>query len=70
MRIRPSAISGGKHRAPDEPSLSRIAGDRAYHMAGLGPEDIDLAEVHDPTSFCEIYQLEMLRFCPEGAGGR
>jgi acetyl-CoA acetyltransferase len=39
-------------------------------MAGLGPEDIDLAEVHDATSFCEIYQLEMLRFCPEGPGGR
>jgi len=39
-------------------------------MAGLGPEDIDVAEVHDATSFCEIYQCEMLRFCPEGKGGR
>jgi hypothetical protein len=26
--------------------------------------------VHDATSFCEIYQTEMLRFCSEGAGGR
>jgi acetyl-CoA acetyltransferase len=69
VRIRASAVSGGKHRAPDEPSLSRIAGDRAYEMAGVGPEDIGVAEVHDATSFCEIYQLEMLRFCSEGAGG-
>jgi acetyl-CoA acetyltransferase len=70
VRIRASAISGGKHRAPDEPSLSRIAADRAYEAAGLGPKDVDLAEVHDATSFCEIYQMEMLRFCAEGEGGR
>lgn len=70
VRIRASAVSGGKHRAPDEPSLSRVAGDRAYEMAQLGPEDVDVAEVHDATSFCELYQMEMLRFCPEGEGGR
>jgi acetyl-CoA acetyltransferase len=28
-----------------------------------------LAEVHDATSFCEIYQSEMLRFCEIGQGG-
>lgn len=70
VRIRASATSGGKYRAPDEPSLSRIAADRAYDMASLGPEDVALAEVHDATSFCELYQMEMLRFCSEGEGGR
>ena len=70
VRIRASAISGGKHRAADEPSLSRIAADRAYQTAGVSPQNIDVAEVHDATSFCEIYQVEMLRFCPEGEGGR
>jgi acetyl-CoA acetyltransferase len=35
----------------------------------VGPEDIDVAEVHDATSFCEVFQCEMLRFCPEGEGG-
>ena len=38
-------------------------------MAGLGPEDINVAEVHDATSFCEIYQSEMMGFCPIGEGG-
>ena len=60
----------GKYRKLDEPGLTRAASDKAYKMAGLGPEDIDVAEVHDATSFCEIYQCEMLRFCPEGEGGR
>ena len=38
-------------------------------MAGVKPHDIDVAEVHDATSFCEIYQAEMMGFCPIGEGG-
>jgi acetyl-CoA acetyltransferase len=70
VRIRASELSGGKYRRLDEPGLSRIAADKAYARAGLKPGDIQLAEVHDATSFCEIYQLEMLRLCPDGQGGR
>lgn len=69
VRIRALSITGGKYRGETEPGLSRAAADRAYKQAGLAPEDIDVAEVHDATSFCEIYQSEMLRFCPEGQGG-
>ena len=46
VRLRSIALSGGKYRSPDEPSLTRAAADRAYAAAGLGPEDIDVAEVH------------------------
>jgi acetyl-CoA acetyltransferase len=70
VRICTSELSGGKYRALDEPGLSRIAADKAYARSGLRPQDIDLVELHDATSFCEIYQLEMLRFCPDGQGGR
>ena len=69
VRIAAQALTGGKYRRVDEPGLSRIAADRAYAMAGIGPGDIDVAEVHDATSFSEIYQPEMLRFCGEGEGG-
>lgn len=69
VRVRASVVTGGKFRAADEPSLSRLAADRAYDMAQLGPEDVSLAEVHDATSFCELYQMEMLRFCAEGESG-
>jgi acetyl-CoA acetyltransferase len=70
VRVAGVGFSGGKYRKLDEPGLSRAAADKAYKMAGLGPEDIDVAEVHDATSFCEIYQCEMLRFCPDGEGGK
>lgn len=69
VAIRASVLTGGKSRDFDEPGLSRTAADRAYQMAGLKPSDIDVAEVHDATSFCEIYQVEMMGFCPIGQGG-
>ncbi|MBL8537944.1 MAG: thiolase family protein [Hyphomonadaceae bacterium] len=41
----------------------------AYERAGVGPSDIDLAEVHDATSFGEIFMTELLGFCALGSGG-
>lgn len=69
VKVRASELAGGKYRDPDEPGLSKIAADKAYAAAGIAPGDIDVAEVHDAASFCEIYQAEMLGFCPVGEGG-
>ena len=69
VKVRASVLTSGKYRDLDEPSLSKVAADRAYAMAGVTPKQIDVAEVHDATSFCEIYQAEMLGFCPIGEGG-
>lgn len=64
-----SALAGGKFRMPGEVGLTRVAADKAYASAGITPADVDFAEVHDATSFCEVYQSEMLRFCELGQGG-
>ena len=69
VRIAATSFTGGKYRSVDEPGLSRIAAQKAYASSGLEPGDVDVAEVHDATSFCEIYQSEMLGFCDEGEGG-
>jgi acetyl-CoA acetyltransferase len=69
LKVCASVLSSGMHRSINEPSLSKWAADRAYQMAGVGPLDIHVAEVHDATSFCEIYQAEMMGFCPMGKGG-
>jgi len=42
----------------------------AYKRAGIGPEDIDLAEVHDCFTIAEIMAIEDLGFCKKGEGGR
>ena len=69
IRVAATALTGGKYRGYDEPSLSYHSAQKAYSRAGVKPSDIDVAEVHDATAFCEIYQTEMLGFCPIGAGG-
>ncbi|MCZ6666594.1 MAG: thiolase family protein [Gammaproteobacteria bacterium] len=67
--IAAQGLSGGKYRSLDEDGLSRFAAERAYRMADITPDQIDVAEVHDATSFCEIYQVEMMDFCARGDGG-
>ena len=47
----------------------RLAAEKAYKMAGLGPKDIDLAEVHDCFTIAEILAMEELGFCAKGEGG-
>ena len=42
----------------------------AYEAAGLGPKDLDLVELHDAFSICEIVHCEGLGLCPVGEGGR
>ncbi|MDQ7785496.1 MAG: thiolase family protein [Desulfomonilaceae bacterium] len=69
VKVAATVLATGKHRDISEPSLSKWAVDRAYTMADIGPQDVDVAEVHDATSFCEIYQSEMMGFCPPGKGG-
>jgi acetyl-CoA C-acetyltransferase len=43
---------------------------QAYTMAGVGPEDVDVADVHDCFTIAEIMAYEDLGFCPRGEGGR
>ena len=46
-----------------------LASQRAYEMSGVGPNDIDCAEVHDCFTITEILDVEDLGFCEKGKGG-
>ena len=52
-----------------EHHLTRLAAVDAYAAAGLGPEDMSVAEVHDATAMGELMQSENLGFCALGDGG-
>jgi len=67
VKIRASVMTSGTRNGP--PDVTQRASKAAYEAAGLGPQDIDVAEVHDATAFGELYQYEKLGFCPEGEGG-
>jgi acetyl-CoA acetyltransferase len=60
-------------QAPDEYFTSsghRPVAKRMYEMAGVGPEDVDVALLYDHFSPLVIMQLEDYGFCPIGEGGR
>lgn len=42
----------------------------AYELAGVGPEDVDVAEVHDAAAPAELWYYELLGFCAAGDGPR
>lgn len=47
---------------------AKLAADEAYKMAGVGPQDIDVAEVHDCFTIAEMMAYEMLGFAEPGKG--
>jgi benzoylsuccinyl-CoA thiolase BbsB subunit len=49
------------------PEITVRCAEKAYREAGLGPGDVDLAEVHDAFSVAEMLYYEALGFCKPGA---
>lgn len=49
-------------------AVARQAAEQAYKMAGVGPKDIDVAEVHDCFTISEILAYEDLGFSKPGEG--
>ena len=49
--------------------MARDAARTVYEAAGIGPEDIDVCELHDCFAHNELISYEALGFCDEGRGG-
>ncbi len=71
VKVLASVVQTGVTRAADEPQKGncRLAANKAYEQAGIGPGEIDVAEVHDATAFGEIVNAESLMLAPLGEGG-
>ncbi len=54
---------------PDVNTLTRVAADKAYEAAGIGPEDLDLVELHDCFATAELIHYDNLRLCEPGGAG-
>ncbi len=51
---------------PDVNTLTKLAAARAYEQAGVGPEDLDLVELHDCFATAELVHYDNLGLCDEG----
>ena len=75
VKVRASALTSDPYSPrniamPDFNGATRLAAKQAYEMAGLGPDDVDLVELHDCFATAEIVHYENLGLCGEGEAGR
>ncbi len=72
IEIRASHLTSGRfsdgHRDMTIPEITLRSASETYEEAGIGPEDIHVAEVHDAFSIAEIQYYEALGFCGRGEG--
>jgi len=69
IKILASVLGTGRDRTLDEEDIGERLVKKAYNIAGIGPKDVSLAELHDATSYGELHQTEAMGFCPMGEGG-
>ncbi len=71
IKVHACELGTGRDRDPAlfDQHVSRLTSLRAYDKAGVGPEDMSVAEVHDASAFAEIQHTENLGFCDFGDGG-
>lgn len=69
VKVLASVLGSGAERDMEGEDIGKRMAKKAYDEAGVGPKDIDVAELHDATAYGELHQCEMMGFCTEGEGG-
>jgi acetyl-CoA acyltransferase len=67
-RVDASVLVSGRGDDRSMVPSTRRAATQAYEMAGISPEEVDVAEVHDAVAPAELSIYEDLRFCAPGEG--
>lgn len=65
IRVRASAVISASATGATEP-VAVGASRKAYDIAGIGPEDLDVVELHDASAPAELIHYENLGLCPPG----
>ena len=68
VRVRASVLVSGTDRAAGEPGAVERAAQRAYEQAGIGPDELDVVELHDAAAPAELITYEELGLCAPGDG--
>jgi len=74
IRVAGSEINSGRYmtgfRDLTSPEITVRGANQLYEEAGIGPEDVDLAELHDAFAIAELLYYEALGFCARGEAAR
>lgn len=71
VQVLSSIVLTGIEQDLEDPAqaIGRRAAKQAYERAGIGPQDVDVAEVHDATAIGEILNAEAMMLAPVGLAG-
>lgn len=71
VKVLASVVRSASARAADDfdKGCTYLAGKAAFEQAGIGAQDVDVAEVHDATAIGELLSLEALGLCEPGMSG-
>jgi len=70
VQIGSSVLGSFDFTRKDDPTIARRVSKKAYTEAGVTPQDIQVAELHDAVAPIELYLYEELGFCGPGESGR
>ena len=75
VKVRASAMASDPYTdrdlvMPDVNACTRLAAKDAYEQAGIGPEDVNLVELHDCFATAEMLHYENLGLCKDGEAGK
>jgi acetyl-CoA acetyltransferase len=70
VRVLASCVGSGSDHAAGEPGITERVAQQAYEQAGLGPEDLNVIEMHDASAPAELVLYEELGLCAQGEGGK
>ena len=68
--VKASVLGSGFDRAPGDPDVTQTVARKAYEMAGVGPQDLNVIECHDASAPAELVLYEELGLCAPGEGGK
>jgi len=70
VRLVTSVMHSGWNHRDDEPDTVELCAREAFEEAGVGPQDLDVIELHDASAPAEIIEYEALGLCAKGEGGK
>ena len=68
--VKASVLGSGFDRSPGDPDVTQTVSRKAYEMAGVSPQDLNVIECHDASAPAELVLYEELGLCAPGEGGK
>lgn len=68
VKVDACVLMSGRDRARTETGAVELAARRAYEVAGIGPSDVHVVELHDAAAPAELITTEELGLCARGDG--